>query len=244
VPDEGVVDGPLPVLPETGSARLPRRRPLIWPTWRRARAYLLYGICVELAFVVVYFGANALAARRAVVAHLYLPWELAIPFVPWMLWIYLSIAVLLLLPLFQLEEEAIALLARRMLLGTALAGVVFLAVPAELGFARTEPAGGYARAFAILYVIDRPHNLVPSLHIVYSALILFALAEAAPSLWRAVCHGWLLLITVSLPLVHQHHLADIAGGYALVWLCHRVISGPPRLRRGTWPLPLAEAEVV
>ncbi len=99
-------------------------------------------------------------------------------------------------------------------------------MPAELGFPRTAVTGSYAGAYAVLHAIDQPHNLIPSLHIVYSGLIALTLAESAISLLRVGYLVWLAAITVSLPLVHQHHLADIASGYLMVWLCRHLVSDP------------------
>jgi membrane-associated phospholipid phosphatase len=67
--------------------------------------------------------------------------------------------------------------------------------------------------------VDAPHNLVPSLHISYSALILAALrTPSAPGWVHALLLGWLGLIAVAVVLVHQHHLADVAGGFAVAWI--------------------------
>lgn len=199
------------------------RRGLAWPAPGAWRTYLAYGLSIDALFFLVYGGCNWISAQRTERFHLYFDWELSIPFVPSMIWIYVSMLVLFLFPLFQLDERNMPRLGRQILIGTVIAGCVFLAMPAELGFSRAADAGDYAQAYKLLYAIDLPHNLVPALHIVFSALIVFSLMEAASPALRFGYALWLALITVSVLLVHQHHLADVMGGYALAWLCRRLV---------------------
>lgn len=208
--------------PEVGPT-LAIRRGLAWPTSGAWRTYLIYGLSIDILFFLVYGGSNWLSAQRTGRFQLYFEWELSIPFVPSMIWIYGSMLALFLFPLFQLDEKDMPRLGRQILLGTIIAGCTFLLMPAELGFPRTEDAAGYAQAYQLLYAIDFPHNLVPALHIVFSALIALSLMEVATPSLRLGYALWLALITASVLLVHQHHIADVVGGYALAWLCRRLV---------------------
>ncbi len=68
-----------------------------------------------------------------------------------------------------------------------------------------------------VYALDRPYNDFPSLHT--------ALAAIVAVLWRrtgrrtgAAVAVWCALLIASTVLIHQHYLADVAGGLAVAWL--------------------------
>jgi membrane-associated phospholipid phosphatase len=137
-----------------------------------------------------------------------------------MLWVYLSLFVLFLLPMFCLNLDALVLLARRIACGILLSGVVFLLFPAQLGFARAAQPDSL---FGLIHALDRPHNLVPSLHIVISGLILSALRTGSPSWLRHLCSVWFILICASVVLVHQHHLLDVLGATLVTCLVTYIV---------------------
>lgn len=203
----------------------PRGRGLEWPTFGALKAYLIWGTAWEIVFFLVYLGCNWLTGQRAFRFHLYAQWELGIPLIKSWIWVYLSIFVLYLVPLFQMDANAMPRLAKQLLMGTVVAGCTYLLFPAELGFVREEPVGGLARLFSGLYAFAGPFNLVPSLHITLTTLVVLALMKAAVPILRIVYAIWLALLTVSVLLVHQHHLLDIATGFALAMICRRVVSG-------------------
>lgn len=198
-------------------------RGLTWPTAGRLRTYLAYSLVIDIVFFTVYGGMNWFTAHYANPSQIYFDWELSIPFVPSMFLVYESIFLLFLVPLFQLNRRELPGLGKQVLVCTVVAGFVYLIFPGELGFQRDGEAGAFTPAFELLYALARPHNVVPSLHIVYSALIVLALSDVATTGLRSLYLIWLGLITVSVVLVHQHHLADIAGSYALVWICRRFL---------------------
>jgi hypothetical protein len=210
---------------------IPTPRGLAWPSAGALRTYLAWGISWEIVFCLVYFGCNWLTAQRSVRFHLYFPWELRVPFVPWMIWAYLSVFVLYVLPLFQMDQTAMRRLGKQMLVGTIASGCVFLLLPAELGFPRTEDAGSYAHVYDALYAIALPHNLVPSLHIVLTTLVSLALMDSGVRVLRFVYATWLSAIIVSVVLVHQHHVVDVASGLVLAGLCRRFVLGSPEAGR-------------
>jgi hypothetical protein len=201
-------------------------------TWRlpsagAVRTYLSYAFVVALLFVIGYGSANWLAAQRATHLKLFLDAELVIPLLPAMIWVYLSINLLFVLPIFRLDREALHLLGRRMIAATVAATLVFLAMPTTIGFARLDAASdGYA-IFQLLYAIDHPFNCVPSLHIAYSTLIVAALARNSRWALQAALAAWLALIMASTVLTHQHHLIDIPAALLLVGLVSLAL--PPAL---------------
>jgi len=178
------------------------------------RTYAFWFFWVSVVFFTVYPLCNWVTANRAATFSLYISQELGIPFVPQFIWVYLSLYLLFLLPPFFLKAEHMSELGRQLIGATIFCGIVFLLMPAELGFDRVVPEDPfYSAIFARIFELDLPHNLVPSLHVAFSALILITLLNYVLSPVAKVIFGvWLVLICSSTVLVHQHHLIDVISG--------------------------------
>ena len=180
----------------------------IWKTYSR---WVFY---ISLAFFPTYPLCNWITAQRTDTLGLYCNAELKIPFVPEFIWVYFSMYLLFLAPPLFLNVAQLQALGKRLLIGTLLSSFAFLVIPSHLGFGRVIPEETFYQAiFSGLFVVDQPHNMVPSLHIVFSSLILFAFVNATAMQRSKI--GWLLwLISImaSTLLVHQHHLTDIVSG--------------------------------
>ena len=176
-----------------------------------------WAIAVIVVFLATYGATNWLAEQRATRFRLYFSWELGIPFVPWMIYVYFSFNLLTALPLFLRNAAAIERLGRAYLVATLIAAVIHAILPTDLGWARPAAVPGHP-VFARLFAADRPHNLVPSLHVAYSALAVFSVWAATKRWWlRLLTAAWLAALIASVLLVHQHHLADVAAGLVLAW---------------------------
>jgi len=192
------------------------------PSVERWVSYLHWSGWVGVVFFAVYPTMNWITSSRPGRLQLYLPAELAVPFVPQLIWVYLSMFVLFLVPPFLLPAERMPALGKQLIAGTLLSGLAFLLLPAELGFERAVPAGSTcARAYSVLFSVDRPHNLVPSLHVIFSAAIALACADASGPVVRFALQAWLLVIAASTLLVHQHHVLDLATSLVLVFFLRR-----------------------
>ena len=167
--------------------------------------------------------AYAAAFAAANTFHqLFFDWELAIPFLPGMIYIYASLLLLLLLPALALTRRQLPALARAMVITLFSAAVVYLLLPADLGFERPEYVPGYNGVYQALYALELPHNLVPSLHIASSTLLIATLLHNSSSVWvRLGLYSWGLLICASVLLVHQHHVLDVISGLMLGLVCYR-----------------------
>ena len=195
-------------------ATLPRSWAL--PSRKAASTYLFYAAMVGVLFVIGYGGANWLASQQSMHLQIYRNPELAIPLVPEMIWAYLSINLLFVLPLFSLDISELRLLGRRMIAATLIAVGVFVVMPTTIGFARLDLSREANLAFELLYALDHPYNCVPSLHVAYSALIILAVAQRSHLWVKALFACWLVLVMASTVLTHQHHLIDIAAALAMV----------------------------
>jgi hypothetical protein len=148
--------------------------------------------------------------------HLYFEAELQIPFVPAFVWAYLSMYVLFLMPLAFVPRANMPALGRQLVAGCFVSALCFLLLPAELGFARVVPEGFHQAIFARIFSIDRPYNLVPSLHVVFSSAIALACLDFARGAARVGLIVWLCVIVASTLLVHQHHLLDVVSALVIV----------------------------
>jgi len=206
-------------------------------TWRPARTdvvlSLRWAAFLTLLFLPVYGLSNWITAQRTTRYRLWFDWELAIPFVPEMIWVYLSLFACFFLPMFALRAPALNALCRRLAFAVLLSAVGFLLLPAEPGFARpVEPPAG-AAAFEFIYLLDLPHNQAPSLHVSWSALLLIALREASGPLLRRVLELWFIVLCASVLLVYQHHVLDAIGGLLVAWAALAAVRDD-----GNWAWPL------
>jgi membrane-associated phospholipid phosphatase len=189
------------------------------------KTYAFWAIWVGVAFFSVYPTSNWLTALRGEHFSLYFAAELNVPFVPEFIVVYLSMYVLFMTPPFFLQVAELAALGKQLIVGTLLSGLIFMLLPAKLGFERQIPKDEWLASFySTLFAIDMPHNMVPSLHVVFSALIVFSLAESETGgRFRLSWYGWLAVICASTLLVHQHHLIDIVAALVLVYLVRKNI---------------------
>lgn len=177
-------------------------------------------------FALVYGGCNWLTAQRSDVGHYYFAWELDIPLFPRMIWLYHSILILFLMPLFLFTREQVTAIGRAFGCVTLVGGVCFLLFPGVAGFARPDyanEAGLQALAFRILYHADNIHNVMPSLHVAYCTVVILSLQRQLQGRrLQWLFWGWLVAIVSSTVLVHQHHLVDLPTGAILGYMGYRL----------------------
>ena len=174
-----------------------------------------------LLFLVVYLPMNFLAENRER-SSLYFDWEQKIPLMDWMIVPYLSMKLLFIYPLLLLKKEEIKNLGLAFATCTIIAGMIFFIFPCEVSFVRKIPDGIFAIYYQNLFLLDKPYNLIPSLHVCYTVLYFFSCIKKIDNVTHIVCFGsWVFLVILSVLFTHQHHIADIAAGIALAWLSYR-----------------------
>jgi membrane-associated phospholipid phosphatase len=186
----------------------------------RIKALFKWGLIGAFTCSGIYLGTNEIAAQRTSFYQLYFEFEREIPMVPWMIHVYNSFHVLLFMNFLIIKNSLkIKAIAISLISSSAIASVFFLLFPAELGFSRTETIQGYEFWYNALHWLDHPHNLVPSLHITFSALSAYVISTEMGSVFlKLIFLLWFLLICSSIVLVHQHHLIDIVCGFVLAVL--------------------------
>jgi len=184
----------------------------------------LSSAALSLLFAFVYGECNALASRRTDLGTCFFAWELRIPFVPALIVPYMSID-LFFVASFLLCAERIELRAhaRRIAAAILLAGLAFLVFPLTAGYPRPEVSGWAGSLFGFLWSFDRPHNLVPSLHVALASLLWPVYARHTPpnthGSVRWFVHLWFTLIIASPLFTWQHHLLDVVTGAMLGQIC-------------------------
>jgi len=148
------------------------------------------------------------------------PLDSAIPLVPVMVIPYLS-----LFPLIGLAAVVLAVTDLRRLQALAVALTVALLISylvyalAQSYVSRPSPAGRDWLTAAVrhVYTLDRPYNDFPSLHTSLSTIVAVSWLRTHRRTGVVVA-VWCALIVASTVLIHQHYLADVAGGLVVAWL--------------------------
>lgn len=194
------------------------------PDLERFKVICLYVTLSTIAFAVIYGWCNQQAALSPNHYAMFTEWELKIPLIPWMIYPYISLNLLLVVAAFVLKEiSSVKGFCISLIIAAVLAGFVFYFFPGQLGFVR-ETVPGYEHFFDFMFSIDHPHNLFPSLHVTYSTLAIFAMIEQTNNRkFHAFMLFWLIMISASVIFVHQHHLFDILTGFILAVILYKTV---------------------
>jgi len=184
------------------------------------KAITIWGGLCALFCGVLYLSTNSIVEAYHSYHRLFLECEKDIPQVPWMIIFYESYFLLVLLSFFVVKStRSIRSLSITMMVSSAIACTIFLLFPGEMGFSRTENIQGFESLFDALHILDKPHNLSPSLQITFSTISAYVLiTQTKQKLFHALLILWVFIISLSVILVHQHHLFDIATGFVLAWI--------------------------
>jgi membrane-associated phospholipid phosphatase len=203
------------------------------------REHAAWALAVPLAFAAGYFGiATRFDAARA--TTLLTPLDAAIPFVPQAIFVYVVVYPLALYPLFVIRSLE---LLRRTICAYAIVMVVSLGcyvllpvTAAELrsGVGVLDPTRFDTWGVKLLFTLDPPSNLFPSLHVAMATLAGLAALRAHRG------YGVLALvavagIAVATVLVRQHFLLDVAAGMGLAIAAHAAVIRPLRLPSAARP---------
>jgi protein-tyrosine phosphatase len=67
--------------------------------------------------------------------------------------------------------------------------------------------------------MDKPYNLLPSLHIAFRTILAQHYSRHTRGFWRSASNVWFVLVGLSTLLTYQHHFMDVAAGFALGVCC-------------------------
>ncbi len=180
---------------------------------------------LSLLFILVYGGCNWITSQRGDVGTFYFDAEGAIPFVPFFVIPYLTIDLFFVTaPFLCRSRRELRIFVRRVALAIVVAGICFLLFPLRFAFSRPHTSGWLGFIFDWFRGMDAPYNLLPSLHATLGLLLLELYLRHSRGLVRIAVIGWFTLIGISPLLTHQHHIADIAAGFALAGYCFYFVS--------------------
>jgi predicted protein tyrosine phosphatase len=181
-------------------------------------------------FLGLYCLTNWLASLRANVGTWQFAWEHRIPFVRWMIIPYLSIDLLFVLSFFVCTtRHELWVHFKRIVAVNVIAAVFFVLFPLRMDAHRpTDLSGLLGPLFRLLYSLDRPYNLCPSLHIAQGLLVWLVFNRHTRGALRLLVHAWFVTIGVSTLLTWQHGVPDILTGWLLGMLCWWMFPGDAR----------------
>lgn len=189
---------------------------LAWPG-RRLLAYaLILGAGQMVWFCLVYGGADWITAQRATRFPVHWDMERYTPFVPAMIVFYMSLYLLFAAAPFVLRTvQQLNALSATLACVIFVAGLCFLAFPAELAYTMHRDWGMWARWYAVADQMNLRYNLVPSLHVTLSLVCVEVFASHAQPAGKRLLWLWGGAIALSTVLTHEHHLLDVATGFLL-----------------------------
>jgi protein-tyrosine phosphatase len=186
---------------------------------------------LSVLFLAVYGATNWITGQRTNVGTWYFEWERAIPFVPFMIVPYMSIDLFFVVaPFLCSDKRELGTFSRRITFAIIATGVCFLLVPMRFAFERPESGGWLGTMFGGFRMLDGPYNLIPSLHITLSLILVDLYGKHTRGLVRLAMQGWFVLVGLSAVLTYQHHVVDIAGGLLLGALCWCLFPAVPSRR--------------
>ena len=191
-------------------------------------------LCTLALQSLVYLGSKLLMAG-AYHHNFETAWDLAIPFLAWTVVIYagtfLYWAIAAVLTLRSGKDNAFRFLWAHCL-GLVIALGFFLLLPTTNTRPEVPQGGLWNWGMRLIYSLDTPDNLFPSLHCELSWLCYLALKRAPgiPRGGKALAGAFTLLVFVSTLTTKQHILLDVFGGWLIAEVTFR-LCGNKRIAR-------------
>ncbi len=183
------------------------------------RFYLPLSGLFTVLFLVVYSGASRLSAYRNPPPAPHFAFEAAIPFVPQMAWIYLSVPLALALtPLFLRTKRELVPFFFTLTAQLLAAGTIYLLYPVAPAWPPRViegPEGAGTAVFHVADVVNLDYNELPSLHLAFASTVALVFGRYWGVMGRLLLWLWVLAVAASTLMLHEHHLLDVVTGTAL-----------------------------
>jgi membrane-associated phospholipid phosphatase len=188
-----------------------------WPDRWHVGHYLLLSLGVSVWGTLVYGGADWLTAQHTYRVRVHLDAELATPFVPASVLGYTALYYPLFwgVPFILHTGRELHALATTLCTVIGVAGICFLLLPAEPAFPPTPDCGPWEDLVCVAKQVALTYNLVPSLHVAFSVILLTVYGLYAGMLGRMILSLWAAVIAASTLLLHQHYIIDVVTGLLL-----------------------------
>jgi membrane-associated phospholipid phosphatase len=186
---------------------------------RFLRFYIPLSLVFTALFIAVYGGASWLSAQRNPPPAPHFAFESAIPFVPAMAWIYLSVPLALVLtPLVLRTKREVLPFFFTLTAQLLAAGLCYLIYPVAPAWPPRVADGPAAGVFHLADLLNLDFNELPSLHLSFAATIALVFGRRLSPRGTAVrllLWIWVLAVGASTLMLHEHHAFDVLTGTAL-----------------------------
>jgi hypothetical protein len=195
---------------------LVRERFLSWPGMASLRLTIPLSYLFFKIFYSVYGGASLLAKLRRPHADFFFPWEMRLPFLPSWTLVYLTVPLLLLLTPFILRTwRAFMPFFLTLTAETLVAGVFFLTVPLAQAYPPRIAEGFLGGVFHLADRLNLDYNKFPSLLMAFAVTAAIVFGRRCGRLGRTLFALWIVAVSASAMLIHEHQVLDLASGLAL-----------------------------
>jgi len=172
-------------------------------------------------FVFCYYGTQAIGpAGNSFSPAFKIDWRL--PCIPAFAWVYAMGVVWPIVVIFRVSRDSIDRSLAAFMLLSVFAAVLFLLFPTDGSALRSQCVPQGDLALLTLALVDRPVNMMPSLHAGYSVLAMLCLRGDQP-MWRRGAIAMVVLQIFASCLTKQHFIADVAAGAALAVISYHLI---------------------
>jgi len=180
------------------------------------RLWLLYLFSL---FSLLYGSVNQQISLGSPPSSFLFAWEHHIPFVEeWIvpyIALYPMVILTFLLPQSSLELRVLVL---RSLAIIFFSVTIFLLFPLQFSFVKPQ-TDNFNWFITAVEMVDYPYNQAPSLHVSFSVILWFSLAENFQSWWKkSLLALWFATIALSTLFVYQHHFIDLVTGVLVGFL--------------------------
>ena len=209
---------------------------------RAAERYFWVSFFLTLLCNQIPFQGARLLVRNRVHYSLELPIDSLVPFLPWMIGVYLGCFLFWFLHyrlVAHLPREKADRFFAANLLAKAIIFLFYILLPTKMTRPALSGTGFWDLCLRFMYWIDEPNNLFPSLHCMIAWLCWLGVRGNAevPPLWRVTAFVMALAVCFSTLAIRQHVLLDVFGGILLSEICY-ALAALPALR--AWYAALAD----
>ncbi|MCC6639334.1 phosphatase PAP2 family protein [Candidatus Falkowbacteria bacterium] len=137
--------------------------------------------------------------------------DVAIPFIPEWIWIYVSILPIFLYAALTLQKELFHSTLKRVVVAHFLSYPFFFLLPSNYPRPSIEHLSAfYNWGYGVMHTIDNVNNTFPSLHVSITWVICHMLKRNGMRGWMA--YGYAVIISASTLFTKQHYVVDVLGG--------------------------------
>lgn len=182
------------------------------------RIFVVGLIYIMHTFFYSFFGSNHVDANFNLLTDL----DYLFPFVPEMVYIYMSYYAIIVVSVFFLDTEESFRKIIISILGTLfLTYPFFYFLPAYYNFPELAITGNTTKLLDWCYSVDVPNNTFPSLHVGLSFTMAFGIRHYKKKLGLAYIF-WAVAIALSTIMIRKHFFIDTLGGIVMATLSYSI----------------------